>query len=191
MDEQAELWEELKVENLWFHVLRSVIARGGISTMGVNAWAVYCVLKNHTDLNTGKTFPGREKIAELIGASEDTVDRALSRLAELGIAEKQKEGRKNVYHLVEKVPMTSSSGDLAAHAQARYVPMAFETVMDDIKEFAQSGKLPANAQFKIIINANFIQQAPGSVVNYQVGDGATLESKVENPPKNPIHRVNE
>lgn len=44
-DQQPELWEELKVDGQWFHVVRSMIMRDRIAEMGVNAWAVYCVLK--------------------------------------------------------------------------------------------------------------------------------------------------
>jgi DNA-binding transcriptional ArsR family regulator len=93
MNDQPELWEELKVENHWFHVVRAMIQRDKIAEMGVYAWAVYCVLKSYAALDTGKSYPGRDAIAKHVGISLDTVDRALTKLDEMGIVARRKLGR--------------------------------------------------------------------------------------------------
>jgi DNA-binding Lrp family transcriptional regulator len=165
--EQNELWEELKVEHHWFHVVRSMIMRGKLGEMGVNAWAVYSVLKAHTALDTGKSWPSQSRIAQLLGVSVDTVARATDRLEELGIVTKEKHGNKNHYRLTEEIPMTDAQGELVAVASRDYSPMAFKGFIDELQAWAKNGNNPLSPNIKITINANFIQQGDNSTVNIQ------------------------
>ena len=166
LEGQGELWEELKVEHHWFHIVRSMILRGRLAEMGPVAWSVYCVMKAHTSLNDGRSFPSQGKIADMIGASVDTVGRATDRLIELGIIEKKKRGNRNEYFLLEKVPMTTQQGEVIAHGNATYVPMQFERIMNEIKEFAKTGSVHANSPVHITLNM------PVTIVNQ--GDNSTF-----------------
>lgn len=61
-------------------------------------------IDNRPDSDTeGCAFPGREWIAETMGVSTDTVDRALKALEEAGwiLVERPKGGRRNVYELLD------------------------------------------------------------------------------------------
>jgi hypothetical protein len=60
-----------------------------IDTPGLtpSAFMVYAVLALHADRNTGRAHPSRTKIAERIGASKATVDRALKLLSDIGAIE--------------------------------------------------------------------------------------------------------
>ena len=165
-EEQGELWEELKVEHHWFHIVRSMILRGQLAEMGPVAWAVYCVIKAHTSLNDGKSFPSQDRIAKMIGASVDTVGRATERLIELAVIEKKKRGNRNEYFLLEKVPMTTQQGEVVAHGNATYIPMQFERIMNDIKEFAKSGAVNTQSPMHITLNM------PVTIVNQ--GDNSTF-----------------
>jgi hypothetical protein len=165
--EQGEIWEELKVEHHWFHVVRSMIMRGKIRDMGVNAWAVYCVLKAHTALDTGKAWPSQSLIAKLLGISVDTVARATDRLIELGVVTKTKEGNKNNYRLTEEIPMTSMQGDLVAVAQRDYSPMAFMGFVKELQAWAKDGNTQLDKEIKIVMNVNVINQGDNSTVNIQ------------------------
>ena len=54
--------------------------------------AVYCCLCRHINSKTGVAFPSRRKIAGECGiAKAETVDRALERLASLGLIEKHRQ----------------------------------------------------------------------------------------------------
>jgi hypothetical protein len=164
---QDELWDELKVEHHWFHVVRSMIVRNKIAEMGVNAWAVYCVLKGYTALNTGRTWPSQDTIAQHIGVSVDTVGRALDRLIDLKIVEKRKLGRRNQYSLLEAIPMTNNEGAIVAVGQRQYQPMQFQSFMSELKAFAKNGTMPTDGNVKITLNVNLIQQGDNSTVNIQ------------------------
>lgn len=165
-EEQGELWDELKVEHHWFHVVRSMILRGQLAEMGAVAWAVYCVMKAHTSLNEGCSWPSQDKIATLIGVSVDTVARATDRLIELRVVSKRKKGNRNEYFLLEKVPMTTQEGEVVAYGNATYVPMQFEKIMNQMKEFAKSGAVHAQSPMHITLNM------PVTIINQ--GDNSTV-----------------
>lgn len=167
-EQQGALWPEINVEHHWFHIVRAMILRGRIAEMGANAWAVYCIIKGHTDLNSGKAFPSQDRIADLAGMSVDSVARATDRLIELGIVSKTKRGRVNEYRLVEEIPMTLQGQDeVIAKGTRDYAPMAFQNFVHQIKEFAERGLAPTDGNIKIVLNVNFIQQGDNSTVNLQ------------------------
>lgn len=177
MDDQAELWPDLQAETLFFHVLRAMIQRDKIAEMGTTAFCVYVVLKSYASLEAGYSNPGRDLIARHIGASEPTVDRAIKRLVELGLVRKKKstgeDSRGNEYELVEAIPVIDkSSKQVVGQGEAKYVPLQFDALRKQLEAFASSGKLGKGLQVKITLNANFITQAPHSVVNnnYFSGD---------------------
>jgi DNA-binding transcriptional MocR family regulator len=163
--EQQELWDELKVEHHWFHVVRSMIVRDKIAEMGVHAWAVYTVLKAYTALNTGKAWPSQDTIAKHIGVSLDTVYRALDRLTELNIVERTKVGRRNNYSLKEIIPMTDPMGEVKAVGEGVYQPMMFASFIKELQHFAKNGRLPNGSEAKITLNVNIINST---------GDNATF-----------------
>jgi hypothetical protein len=72
--------EELKAETTWFHVFRDMILGGEMAKMGPYGFAVYCVIKAHTDLNDGEAFPGIETIARESGISVPQVKREIPKL---------------------------------------------------------------------------------------------------------------
>jgi predicted transcriptional regulator len=162
---QQELWEELKVEHHWFHVVRSMIVRDRIAEMGVNAWAVYTVLKAYTALNTGRSWPNLETIGKHIGVSVDTVMRSLDRLIALNIVEKTKVGRSNRYSLIENIPLTDKTGAIVSMGEGTYQPMNFQSFITELKQYAKSGQLPSGSEAKITLNVNIINAT---------GDNATI-----------------
>lgn len=194
VEEQSELWDELKVEHHWFHVVRSMIVRGQLAEMGAVAWAVYCVMKAHTSLNDGRAWPSQDKIATLVGVSVDTVGRATDRLIQLGVVSKRKKGNRNEYFLLEKVPMTTQGGEVVAHGNATYVPMQFEQIMNQMKEFAKSGAIHANSPMHITLNmpVTVINQGDNSTVTI---NNVTLEGSVSDETSKDmwskvVHKIN-
>lgn len=175
---QAELWEELRVDSGWFHVVRSMIMGDKIAEMGVNAWGVYCVLKAYTKLDTGRTWPSQETIGKHLGLSVDTVARATDRLIELGIVEKSKVGRRNEYSLVEAVPLRNREDDIVAVGSDIYRPMGFKSFLAELKQFARTGAVDPDSQVNITFNITLIQQGDNGVVNVQnVSAGADYPQK--------------
>jgi DNA-binding MarR family transcriptional regulator len=169
--EQTELWPtDTQAETLFFHVLRAMIQRDKIAEMGTTTFCVYVVLKSYASLEAGYLNPSRETIARHIGASEPTVDRAIKRLVEMGLVRKQpntsKDARGNEYELIEAIPMISkATREVVGHGESKYIPLQFEALRKQLEAFAASGKMGKGLEVKIILNNNFITQAPDSTVN--------------------------
>lgn len=163
---QGEIFEEIGVDKQWFHVVRSMIGRGKIAEMGVNAWAVYTVLKAYTNMKTGKSWPSQATIGELIGCSVDTVARATDRLVEMGIVTKTRVGRHSEYQINEEFPiMKTDTRELVGRATHPYIPLEFQRQIDDIVQAVRMGISPQDSSIKIELNINFIQQGDNSTVN--------------------------
>lgn len=163
---QSELWEELNVKHQWFHILRAAIIDNRIAEMGTSAWAVYCVIKAYAQMNTGESFPSQAKIAGHIGVSVDTVQRAIDRLIELKLVTREKVGRRSQYHLIESFPLErKSDGERVGQVDHQYMPMQFSSLVEQIKAYALSGRLPPGATFNVTLNVTTINQGDNSTVN--------------------------
>lgn len=171
--EQGELWEELKVEHHWFHIVRGMIYRGLLRDMTPMGWAVYCVLKAHTDLESGQSRPSIKRIADLIGVSHDTIQRTMKHLIEMDIVRVEKRGKSNEYHLKEQMAMTTRTGELFGVAERTYAPNYFQDFVKQLKAFAESGNLPPSDK-GITINVTL------NVQNIHQGDGGTVTMNVQN-----------
>lgn len=172
--EQGELWDELRVEHHWFHIVRGMIFRGAIREMDTVGWAVYCVLKSHTDLETGQSAPSIPRIAELIGVSHDTVQRALKKLEKLNLVTVKRgrgRGQSNEYSLKEKVAMTTQTGELFGVAERRYAPNYFGDFVKQLQAFAKSGNIPGDKNITINVTLN--------VQNITQGDNGTVVMNVQ------------
>lgn len=167
---QGELWEEKKVDLLWFHVVRGLINKGEIAKIGAVAWAVYTVIKAHTNLNTGDAAPSVQRIAELVGCSHDTTQRALKVLVNRDLIQVAKRGRQNIYSLTERFEITEKTGEPYATAVRQYNPSQFADLLRELKRFAQTGNLPTDraVTFNLNVTVNNIQQ--GDHGNVTIGD---------------------
>lgn len=71
---------------------------GAIGTIGVMAWAVYCIVKDQAIAGEQCADPPIQKIADLIGVSNDTIQIALATLASTGMLRITKRlGIRNTY----------------------------------------------------------------------------------------------
>jgi DNA-binding transcriptional regulator YhcF (GntR family) len=170
--EQGDLWEELRVEHHWFHIVRGMIYRGLLRDMGTMGWAVYCVLKAHTDLESGQARPSIKRIAELIGVSHDTVQRAMNHLVKLDLVTVEKRGKNNNYVLREQMAMTTRTGELYGVAEREYAPNYFSDFVDQLKRFAKSGNVPTDKAITINVTLN--------IQNITQGDGGTVTMDIQN-----------
>ena len=167
--EQGELWEELSVESTWVHLLRSMFTGEDplAGKIGSTPFFVYAAIKCHADINTGSTFPAIDTIARQTKLSHDTVERSIKTLIKNGLIQVHKRGRNNHYTLIEQVPLRhKESGETFGTAQMKYEPKQFQSFMNELKEFAQSGNPPGNKAININITVN--------VQNITQGDGGTV-----------------
>lgn len=169
-DVQPELWEEHSLKHTWFHVMRHQIVKEAIiKEVGPSGWAVYSIIKAHTDLKTGRAHPSQPTIAELSGMSVDTVKRSIDKLIEVGrLSIVGKLGRNLVYEVQEQVPIYKD-GQHVSTAMMPYRPTEFQDQLDKLKRYVMTGLPPGN-NITINFNVTVINQAAGSVVNIGVND---------------------
>ena len=171
---RGEPWEEKTVKALWFHIVREQVQSGEIARVGAVPWAVYCAVKSHTGLETGDAFPSNARIAELVGVSLDTVQRALKKLAEAGLVSAVKRrGKGSSYSVNEKIPMDDAQGEPWATAERKYVPLQFTNFVAELQRLATTGNLPTDKGITInlVVQNVFGEHAQVSVnANYEAPD---------------------
>ena len=72
--------------------MKQFIRSGIIKKLGTTPFAVYLVIQAHTDIQ-GVTYPSHQTIADIVGVSTKTVQRAVKKLEEEGLIQR---------HLVRK-----------------------------------------------------------------------------------------
>lgn len=165
---QGELWQELAVEHHWFHIVRAMILNGQLREMGPNAWAAYCIIKAHTALDTGESWPSIETIADLMGVSKPTAERAVKTLIADGVVERgRKKGRSGTFKIRESVPMTLQ-GEVVAKGERTYAPLGFGDFIEELQRYAKHGVAPSDGKISINFTVNFINQGDNGSV--QIGD---------------------
>ena len=171
---RGEPWEEKTVKALWFHIVREQVQSGEIARVGAVPWAVYCAVKSHTGLETGDAFPSNARIAELVGVSMDTVQRALKKLAEAGLVSAVKRrGRGSSYSVNEKIPLDDAQGEPWATAERKYIPLQFTNFVAELQRLAKTGNLPTDKGITInlVVQNVFGEHAQVSVnANYEAPD---------------------
>ena len=165
--EQGSLWEQKTVKALWFHIVREQVQSGEIARVGAVPWAVYCAVKSHTGLETGDAFPSNARVADLVGVSMDTVQRALKKLAEAGLVNAVKRrGKGSSYSVNEKIPMENDKGEPWAMAERKYVPLQFTSFIAELQRLATTGNLPTDKGITINLTVN--------VQNNTLGENGTV-----------------
>jgi DNA-binding transcriptional ArsR family regulator len=160
--ENGELWDELRVENLWIHVVRGLIKDKVIAQVGTAAFCVYVAIKAHTDLNTGNAWPSVALLSEQVGVSKETVLRSLKVLVDAGLLKVEKRGRTNSYAVIEKINLVAQSGDSWGTGHRKYVATGFGNFVDELKSLARTGNIPGDKGITINVIVNVQQNAPGA-----------------------------
>ncbi|WP_244216217.1 helix-turn-helix domain-containing protein [Phytopseudomonas daroniae] len=135
---QQELWA---AQTQWFHVFKSMIDQGDIAKIGPHAFAVYAVIKAHTNYASGMAFPGIDLISAKSGVSPAQIKRELKVLEAAGYITKEKHGRSNRYTLREKIQVTDEHGRPQAVATWDYVPSSVQHAVADLKNVLVTGDL--------------------------------------------------
>ena len=151
-------------------------------------FCVYIVIKSHTDMQTGHAKPSVARIAELVGVSHDTVQRALKKLVQAGLIKLERKGtgrEGNTYSVVEKINIVTSAGEPWGVGQRKYASTFYKDFVDELQRLARTGNLPGdrNVTINVTVNINNVQQAEGSTVNItQVAPTAPASRDFGSPP---------
>jgi hypothetical protein len=182
-DKQLPLFE---AQGQWFHVFKSMVEGGDAKKLGGTVVLVYLVLKCYVDFNSGRSFPGIELIADKSGLSERQVIRCLKVLSEYGYIEiEQAKGKRNIYKLREKIPVTNSeTGDIDSIVSFDYIPSAIKAVQHELKNFLVTGNKDGNQYIKIetlnlTVNVQNIERGDGIVYNLDNVKDPSLRQKIQ------------
>ncbi|WP_287417686.1 helix-turn-helix domain-containing protein [Oceanithermus sp.] len=88
-----------RIKNFWWGP-NALVDDGHLERMGPHAVSVYVALLRYSD-NDRRSWPKVETLERLTGISRAQVYRALARLEELGYVSRERDGRRNVYHLLQ------------------------------------------------------------------------------------------
>lgn len=82
---------------------RDMFASGLMAQIGVNAYAVWCAIKYHSDFQTGESWPGIRHLCQLVGVADKTVQKAIKTLEAAHLLRVKRKGRRNIYIARERM----------------------------------------------------------------------------------------
>ncbi len=136
MSEQKQALQQdfFEADVSWFHVMREMVRSGKLAEMEGSAVKVYMTIKAFTTFEDGRAFPAMDTIVKFSGVSLAQVRRCLRSLEEDGYLVTVKHGKRNTYELREQLQLTEpTSGEMAAMASFKYVPLALQKATDEIR----------------------------------------------------------
>jgi DNA-binding transcriptional MocR family regulator len=125
---------------------------GDLARMPGSTVKVYLVLKSYAHFVPGQAFPEIPTIAEKSGLSVSQVIRCLKNLVAMGFLRTTRNGRKNIYHLYEKVVVRDETGRTAAMATWEYQPQKNKQTVTDLNQIVGNGELDQTHQIIHIKN---------------------------------------
>ena len=125
---------------------RDMFESGLVAEIGANAFAVWMALKHHADFNTGKSFPGVRRIAELVGLNKDTVTRCLRSLEDAKLLRTMPRGRGKTYIARERLDVRIGSA-VVASVLVDYVPSRVRERLIGIEQALDTGRGFADEAF--------------------------------------------
>ena len=91
------------IDTTYYTQQRDIFTSGLAAEIGIAAFTVWHAIKWHADFNTGESYPGIKRIAEITGTAPSTVQIALKVLVEKHLLRIRKAGRKNIYVARERI----------------------------------------------------------------------------------------
>lgn len=82
---------------------RDMFSSGLAAQIGVYAYTTWCAIKYHSDFQTGQSWPGIRHLAELVGASKASIEKAILELEKRHLLRVTRKGRRNIYVARERM----------------------------------------------------------------------------------------
>lgn len=135
---------------------RDLFESGLVAQIGVNAYAVWCAIKSHSDYQTGISWPSVRRMMELTGLASATVQKALATLEAAKLL--RSEVRKKRRYYVARERMDVRFGDrILCTIVVDYVPAKMRQTLARVQNALKSGEQDADAfsDVEIIPGAGF------------------------------------
>jgi len=140
---------------------RDMFASGIVAEIGVNAYAVWSVIKCYADFTTGEAFPGMREIGKKIGVSHQTVVRAVKILIDahmLRVIEESKFKRKGQTYIARERLAVRLGGRVICFVVIDYVPNKLRVQLNRLNQSLKTGEHDdeAWAEVEIIPGPGFV-----------------------------------
>lgn len=122
---------------------RDMFSSGIMAEIGVNAFAVWSVIKCYADFTTGKAFPGMREIGKKIGVSQPTVTRAVKALQAahmLRVTDDAKFKRKGQTYIAREKLAVRLGGRVMCYVVIDYVPARLRGQINRINQALKTGE---------------------------------------------------
>lgn len=143
----------VKVRATWFRIMDDWVHRGGISTIGTTALAVYTTIKSYADFHTGISTVTQAHIARLIGKDRSTVVRQIKvllahELIRYPEGDQASRSRDRSYIVVEHLLARSAeTGQLAGRFSWDYAPYKSNVTDKELRLLCEEGKPGRRVRF--------------------------------------------
>lgn len=140
---------------------RDMFTSGIVAEIGVNAYAVWSVIKCYADFMTGEAYPGMREIGKKIGLSQPSVSRAVEILKEahmLRIVDSAKFKRKGQTYIARERLAVRLGGKIICFIVVDYVPANLRNKLKQINNALKTGEQDQEmwAEIEIVPGDGFI-----------------------------------
>lgn len=140
---------------------RDMFTSGIVAEIGVNAYAVWSVIKCYADFKSGEAYPGMREIGKKIGVSQPTVSRAVEVLKEahmLRVVDGAKFKRKGQTYVARERLAVRLGGRIMCFVVVDYIPAELRGQLNRINQSLKTGEddKEAWAEVEIIPGDGFV-----------------------------------
>lgn len=166
---KAHQGELFQAKATFFRVLHALIDSGEWGKMSAPASKIYITAKSFLNWKTGAAFPSLDTLEKSSRLSRPTIIKALKELEQLGYLHANKtSGKKTVYTMSEKVPVTDEEGQEVAVFRFPSVGPIFQPALEEIKTMVTKGILADGKHVTLNLTVNIAGRDNVVTQNYDM-----------------------
>lgn len=148
---------------------RDLFESGVVADIGVNAFAVWCAIKLHSNFNTGVSFPSIRRLMAYTGLASATVQKAVTCLEEANLLRSNRKGRRRYYVARECLNVKLGERTICTIV-IDYLPNRLRERLGRIKAALQTGESDPDAfvNTEIIPGKGFIWDSDAALLRAEV-----------------------
>ena len=161
-------------------LLSAIISSGKAAEIGPIALAVLVCLRTHANYQTGRCSVGQRLISKQIGASTGSVAKAIKLLEEQGLIKRTSfGGARAVYEIQDEIPLFHDE-KRAGEMLVPFVPLFVRDRLDEAREAARTGEVPAKSPITLNLTINIINNSGSGSVVVHGGNTFSMDALPEN-----------
>jgi DNA-binding transcriptional MocR family regulator len=129
---------------------RDLFESGLVAEIGPNAFAVWCLIKSHSDFNTGTCYPSFRRLMERTGLASATVQKAVACLEAAHLLRSERKGQRRYYVARERLDVKLGDRALCSIV-IDYVPNSLRERLGRIKAALETGESDPEAFARVEI----------------------------------------